>query len=47
MPIQTHPNISKQDQSNVKKLVIVPALAERDLYLNVIGFVWIFSAEFG
>ena len=42
MPIQTHPNVSKQDRNNVKKLVIVPALAERDLYLYMIGFVWIF-----
>ena len=45
-----HSNSSKsiqQDQSNLKKLVIVPVLAERDMDPYVIGFVWIFSAEFG
>ena len=38
--IQTYPNKTEA------MLVIVPVLAERDMDLYVIGFVWIFSAEF-
>ena len=47
MAIQTHQHVSNQDRSNVKKLVIVPFLAEHDMNPYEIGFVWIFLADFG